>query len=276
MPSREINGTHLHCVDLGEGPELVLFSHGLLFHQGMWAQAMAHFTEGHAERIPAKRFRCVAYDHRGQGQSGREGARDMDTLADDAAALIERLQAEYRCGPVHFVGLSMGGFVGLRVAARRPELLRTLVLLDSSAEPESNPKKYRRLNTVVRLFGVIGAVQKRVLPVIFGRSTLEDPERAAVVQFWTDWLKNLPRDVTAAVQGVIMRAPVVDELAHIRCPTLIVVGEEDKATPPHKSERMAAGIEGAHLVRLPRCGHMSILEDPAATLTAMEAFWNAL
>ena len=71
----------------------------------MWRFQVAAFRD---------RFRCVAWDHRGQGRSElTEGGYDMDTLADDAAALI----AQLGIAPVHFVGLSMGGFVGMRLAA---------------------------------------------------------------------------------------------------------------------------------------------------------------
>jgi len=73
-----------------------------------------------------------------------------------------------------------------------------------------------------------------------------------------------PRRRAALLLGVIRRRDVTAELAAIRCPALVVVGEEDKTTPPHRAERIAAGIAGSRLVRLPRCGHSSALEAPAA------------
>src|SRR5207244_9055906 len=78
-------------------------------------------------------YRCVAFDFRGQGQSEvtRSGY-DMETPYEDAVALIEQLG----CAPCHFLGLSMGGFIGLRIAARHPGLLRSLVLREPSAGPD--------------------------------------------------------------------------------------------------------------------------------------------
>src|SRR5262249_52496727 len=74
------------------------------------------------------RYRCVTFDLRGHGRSElTTGGYDMDTLADDAVALIERLGG----GPVHLVGLPIGGFTGLRVALRQPQLLRSLTLIGS-------------------------------------------------------------------------------------------------------------------------------------------------
>src|SRR6185369_4898317 len=79
------------------------------------------------------RFRCISFDHRGQGQSEvTETGYTMDELTADALALIQALGA----APCHFVGLSMGGFVGMRLAARYPALIRSLSLLETSAGPE--------------------------------------------------------------------------------------------------------------------------------------------
>ena len=262
MPTRKTKGTSLHYTITGSGPETLFFSHGLLFHAGMWEAQVAAFSGS---------YRCVTYDHRGQGQSGREGDRSMDTLAEDAIALMEDLEL----GPVHFVGFSMGGFVAQRVAARRPDLVRSLVLLDTSAEPEAKPMQYALLNTAVKLFGV-GPIKGRVLPILFGRSTLEDPAQAGMVAQWTTWLSALPKDITAAVKGVIERDSVEEEITAIACPTLVVVGEEDVATVPAKSQRIAALIPGAKLAFLRRCGHMSPLEDPEGVNAALTEFWNEL
>jgi pimeloyl-ACP methyl ester carboxylesterase len=122
-----------------------------------------------------ERYRCVAFDFRGQGRSEvtRSGY-DMETLYEDAVALIEQLD----CAPCHFLGLSMGGFIGLRLAARRPELLRSLMLLETTADPEpsENVAKYKQLTFVARWFG-LGLVVDRVMPIMFGRTFLADPAR---------------------------------------------------------------------------------------------------
>ena len=127
-------------------------------------------------------YRCVGFDFRGQGQSEvtRSGY-DMETLYEDAVALIEQLG----CTPCHFLGLSMGGFIGLRLAARRPELLRSLILLETTADPEpsENVAKYKQLTFVARWFG-LGLVVDRVMPVMFGRTFLGDPVRALERREW--------------------------------------------------------------------------------------------
>jgi pimeloyl-ACP methyl ester carboxylesterase len=262
MPSLRVNGAELFYEERGAGPEAVVFAHGLLFDGRMFADQVAAL---------AGRFRCLTFDFRGQGRSAvaRDGY-DMDTLAADAAALIETLGAS----PCHFVGLSMGGFVGLRLASRRPELLRSLVLLDSSADPEAaeNLPRYRLLNTIARWLS-LSLVAGRVMPIVFGRSFLDDPGRREVRELWRERIVSRDRrGITRAVRGVIYRAGVADELPGIRVPTLIVVGEEDLATPRRRSERMHEAIPGAELVIVPRAGHSSPIENPAAVTAALEEF----
>jgi 3-oxoadipate enol-lactonase len=135
-----VNGAALYYEEHGTGPETIVFAHGLLWSCRMFdAQVALH----------KDRSRCVAFDFRGQGQSEvtRSGY-DMETLYEDAVALIGKLG----CAPCHFLGLSMGGFIGLRLAARRPDLLRSLILLEASSDPEPSEHvaKYRQLTFVAR------------------------------------------------------------------------------------------------------------------------------
>jgi pimeloyl-ACP methyl ester carboxylesterase len=256
----------LHVEDTGGHGPVVLFSHGLLWDTRLFAPQLAALRD---------RYRCIAWDHRGQGRSEvTADGYDMDTLAADAAALIERLGV----APVHFVGLSMGGFVGLRLAIRRPELLRSLVLIDTSAGPEApaNVPRYRLLNFIARWFGFRPVVD-RVMPILFGRSFLADPACAAQRAELRARLLALDRTGTPrAVRGVIERAGVAGELHRIRTPTLVVVGEEDVATPPDKSVALATGIAGARLLRIPNAGHTSTLEQPAAVNAALAQFLAAI
>jgi 3-oxoadipate enol-lactonase len=259
------NGVQLAVEDSGQGGSTVLFSHGLLYSLRMWDAQIAALRS---------RFRCVAYDHRGQGESESAATGlDMDTLADDAVALIESL----RIGPVHFVGMSMGGFVAMRVAARRPELVRSLVLVDTSAgpEPAENIPRYRRLEWVARWFGT-WPVASRVEAIMHGASARKDPARAAILRVWR---QNLLRADTAAmnraVEGILTRESAVPLLGKIRCPTLVMVGEEDTATVPAKSEEIAAGIPGARLVHIPRAGHMSPIDAPEAVTAQLRSFLEA-
>ena len=264
MPTLRVNQVDLHY-ELSASGQPIVFAHGLLWDQRMWDAQVAHFSP---------RFRCLRFDHRGQGQSGGAATGcDMDRLCEDTAELISALGLP----PVHFVGLSMGGFVGLRLAARHPELLRSLSLLDSSAEAEPVEKlrQYRRLLWVLRWIGAKPLVG-RILPLMFGRSLLADPARADQLRQWRAQVAQLPRSVRFAVQGVVERGSVTAELAKIRCPTLVLVGEEDLTTPPKLSERMAERIPDARLLQLPRVGHMSNLEAPQQVNAILDSFFSTV
>lgn len=262
MPRIELNGIRLYYEDTGgEGPPVV-FAHGLL-----WDGRMFHHQVGHL----ADRYRCIVYDHRGQGRSEvpPESSIPMDLLYADAVALIEALDV----GPCHFVGLSMGGFVGMRLAARRPELVRSLVLLDTSAQPEpsENLLKYKALTLVTRLLGP-GVVADQVMPIMFGETFLSDPSRETERKRWKAILSGNRREIYRAVNGVIQRDGIEDELASISCPTLVMVGKEDVATTPDKAELIASSIPDAKLVRIASAGHSSTIEQPEAVNEALDGW----
>lgn len=265
MSTVKVNGVELFYKETGSGPETIVFSHGLLMDHSMFEAQRAAF-EG--------RYRVIAYDHRGQGQSEDPGnGQDMDNLATDAAGLIQALDA----APCHFAGLSMGGFIGLRLGARRPALLRTLTLMNTGAEREPWPSRLRYgfLVQLVRLIGP-GPFTGTAVKALFGSTTRHKPAQRAMLEEWTAKLKRRPRSVAEALLAVMQRSEVTsDELRTIQCPTLIITGEDDTSRPPNDSERLAKFIPGARLVRIPGSGHSSSLEAPEAVIQAIEQLLGA-
>ena len=266
MPDIAINGATLHYESTGEGAQTILFMHGLLWSGEMYGAQIAELS---------RRYRCVTFDFRGQGRSEVTAAGyDMDSLFADAVALIETLGL----GVVHAVGLSMGGFVAMRLAARRPDLVRSLALLETSAEPESPDviPRYRLLAFVGRWLG-LRLVAGRIMPIMFGRTFLTDPARAAERSAWRErLLRNDRIGIERALDGVVERASVESELARIAAPTLVIVGDEDVATVPARAQRIRDGIAGARLVVIPGAGHSSTIEQPAAVTAALSAFLDGV
>jgi 3-oxoadipate enol-lactonase len=267
VPTLAVDGATVAYTDTGapagrpDAPTVV-FGHGLLFSGWMFnAQVEELRTD----------YRCVTVDWRGQGDSppARSGY-DMDTLTGDAIALIEQVVG----APVHYVGLSMGGFVGQRIAARRGDLIRSLTLLDSSAEAES-PRgrvEYPVLSVLYRLLGP-NAVRKPVEKVMLGPSFRADPRNKQIVD---DWMGRLARGDRAAMQRAVLavanRKGVEHELGAVQAPTLVAAGEHDAATPPHRSQRIAELIPGARLEIIPDSGHSSTIEQPQAVTTLIRSF----
>jgi len=261
MAKIEVNGVELFYIEGGEGTETIVLSHGLLMDYTMFAPQWDALAED---------FRVVAYDHRGQGRSGNppEGE-DLDSLTNDAADFIAALGR----GPVHFVGMSMGGMVGMRLAARFPQLLRSLVLIDTSAqsEPWLQRLRFKAMCALVPLLGVKPFIPQ-VLALMFGPATRKDPAKQALLAKWRDKLAALPPGIVRQVRGVMHRSDVSDELASIRCPTLVIFGDDDSLTPADCSWRIATRINNAEVVRIDNAGHSSNLEQPEAVNAALLGF----
>jgi len=266
MPRIQVNGTSLFYEDQGNGPETIVFAHGLLMSSKMFEKQIAVLQE---------HYRCIALDFRGQGQSEvTSDGYDIDTLTMDVAAMIREL----KLGRCHFVGLSMGGFVGLRLGFRHPELLKSLILLNTSAEaePGENIPKYRVLNLIARWLG-LKLVVGQVMPIMFGQHFLSDPSRKELRQYWRKNISgNNPIGITKAVKGVIEREGVADQISQITLPTLIITGEQDVGTVPAKSQRMHQLIANSILQAIPRAGHSSTIEEPEAVNRALAEFLEKL
>lgn len=267
MSTIELDGTSLYYEDTGPGStgETIAFSHGLLWGTELFAPQIAALRG---------RYRCVAWDHRGQGRSGPDHRHciGMELVWQDAVRVLQTVVG----GPVHLCGLSMGGFVAMRMAARRPDLVRSLMLLETSSDPEpmENVARYRLLTKMTRLFGP-KILKNKIAPIMLGKAILADPARRAELATFVDLMARR-RDIWRAVNGVVDRAGIHDELARITVPTLVVVGDEDVATPRPKAERIAGAIRGATLVTIPRAGHSSTVEEPALVTAAIEQFLQAL
>jgi pimeloyl-ACP methyl ester carboxylesterase len=257
MPKLAVDGATIAYRDSGvpagvpDAPTIV-FGHGLLFSGRMFDAQVAALSAG---------FRCVTVDWRGQGDSPpSRGGYDMDTLYDDAVALIEHLGV----APVHYVGLSMGGFVGQRLAARRPDLLRSLTLLDTSAdrEPLRTAVEDIAMATIYRYLGP-GLLRRPVLRIMFGPVFLRDPASRPVTDEFIARLAGSDRaGVRRAIVAVATRKPVAGELHRVAVPTLVLVGADDRPTPPARARRIAERIRGARLEVVPECGHSSTVERP--------------
>ena len=258
-----VNGVRLGYSERGSGPETVVLSHSYLVDRRQF--------DAQVEAL-APHYRVLAYDHRGHGESDRPGrGYDVETLYADAVAFIEQTGA----APCHFVGLSTGGFVGMRLGYRRPDLLESLVLMDTSAdaEPLAARAKYEAMFAVLLGFGfepLMGAT----MPILFGPSFLGDPARQGEVREWRRRIAAGDRRALVRFgHGIFSRPSVLDRLSEISVPTLVMVGEHDCATPPLRAQRIADGIAGAQLSLVRGAGHLSTVENPDAVNRALSSFF---
>jgi 3-oxoadipate enol-lactonase len=246
LPSIDVNGTTLAYKDTGGPGPAVVFSHSLFFDRTMFAAQVQRF---------GREFRVVTYDHRGQGKSRRSSGLDMDTLFADAAALVEALDL----GPCHFVGNSMGGFVALRLAARRPELLRSAAVLSSSADEEGQVAAFEALLDKARAGGVKKSAAALV-HVMFGDTTIAD--RPELRDHWRARFEKLDPAVLDAADAVVHREGVLGELVDVTVPLLVLSGAEDHTYAPELSQRIADTAPNATHVRVNGAGHSLAVERP--------------
>lgn len=271
MPTLSINGAQIYYEDSAPNQDnlpqdqqkpVLLFAHGLLWGTHLYDKQVEHFKSS---------YRCIAFDFRGQGKSEvTKSGYDMDSLAEDAIALLEALEIS-KC---HLVGLSMGGYVAQRVALKRPDLLHSLILLDTGAEAENPEKKadYKKMLRAIHWLG-IKRISKKVMPIMFGETFLNDKSRKQEYKTWLEHLrKNNKKGAMRATAGVIERDGVLSRLPDINLPTLIVVGDEDKPTPYEEAQKMHFAIKGSKLAVIKQAGHSTPVEQPQRLNQVMSTF----
>jgi pimeloyl-ACP methyl ester carboxylesterase len=216
--------------------------------------------------------RLVLPDLRGFGASPEgSGAATMEAMAADVLALADRLGME------RFVlgGLSMGGYVSLALLRAAPERVSGLVLADTRSGADTGEAREGRRATAARLLlEGSGVLEESMLgPLLSERTPVERPELVETVRGWIRAAS--PTGAAAALEGMARRPDSRAALESYAGPVLVIVGEEDRLTPPPESEAMARAAPRSRLLRLPGAGHLANLEAPEAFSTALAEHWKA-
>lgn len=251
MPAIERDGARIDYDVQGEGPALVL-GHSLLFDRRMW--------DGLVPSL-ARHFRVINVDARAHGRSTTAGRFTLEDLAADWLAILDREGIERAL----LCGLSMGGMTALRVALAAPARVEAMALLATSADRETPGHRvlYRLVAELQRAVRIDALSEPLVVRKMFGRTSQK--RRPEVVERGMAIIRDqAPRAVYPAVRAVFSRGTLADQLGRIRCPTLVVVGDEDTATPPIRARRIAERVPGARLERVPEAGHISVMDRPDA------------
>lgn len=178
-------------------------------------------------------------------------------------------------GPFHLLGLSMGGYVGLEVLRQASSRVLSFVSMNSMADGESADRLEARQRLVEACHSHgFNRVHQLLLPAFLSEPHLEDPA-----------LRDIVRQMAARVgeegfhnqfKAITTRPDYNSILADIICPTLVIGSSDDQLIPADRQKALAAGITGADLIILGRCGHLSTLERPDATSTWLEAWYRTL
>ncbi|HEX7385516.1 MAG TPA: alpha/beta fold hydrolase [Burkholderiaceae bacterium] len=245
----------------GDGVPVVL-SHALGLDLSMW--------DALAGELGAQRA-VLRYDQRGHGGSALPGGPyTMDELVDDAARLIR----EWGRGPVAFVGLSMGGMVAQGLAIRYPELVRGIVVANSTSKypPEAAPAWAQRIERVEA--GGMPAIADLVIERYFSEA-FRAGEAQTVARYRETVLRSDPAGYAACCRA-IRDVDWTDRLSQVKAPALVIAGALDVGATPAMSRAIAERIAGSRLVVLDDVAHLSSAERPQALAALVREFVAAL
>lgn len=206
----------------------------------------------------------MRYDTRGHGASPVAiGPYTIEDLVDDVVALLDRLGLE----SAHFVGLSLGGMTGMRLAARHPERVDRLAVLCTSALLGPASAWYDRA-ALVRASGT-GAVAEAVVSRWYTAGFhSREPARIAAARAM---VAATPAEGYASCCEAIATMDLTANLADIAAPTLAIAGAEDPATPPPHLQRIAEAVPGGRLLVVPASAHLANDEQPGVVTPALVA-----
>lgn len=230
-----------------EGPEdgrVIMFGNSLGTDLRVWDLVLPH--------LPAD-LRILRFDKRGHGLSdGPSSPYSMDELVDDALAVVDL----FGLSKITFVGLSIGGLIAQGIAARRPEALRAIVLMDTGAKI-GTPEMWNERMMAIEKFGIAG-IADTILDRWFAPGFRADEERLSP---WRNMLTRTPLQGYLGCCAAIAGADFTENTTSIRAPVMAMAGEYDGSTPPELVKATADLCGGTfHLIR--DAGHLPGVEHP--------------
>jgi 3-oxoadipate enol-lactonase len=250
MPKATINNIELHYTDSGlEHASPVIYIHGFPFSHEMWSEQIQLLADTH---------RVIAYDVRGHGKSELGDSHVLiDFLVDDLFALMDHIGVS----SANIVGLSMGGYIALRGIEREPERFLSLILADTKSDTDPNEAKIKRADAIrtIKNEGIKTFADNFLKSVFAQDSFVKRPD--AVRKIRTIIEQTSPDTLCSTLIALAARTDTTESLSKISVPVLILVGSEDKLTPPAAAQAMANRIRDAQIHILPDAAHMSNLEN---------------
>lgn len=246
MPKIRVNDINLYYEVNGDGQSL-LFIHGLGSSTRDWELQVQEFS---------KTFQVITWDLRGHGQSDKPaGPYSLPMFAADAAGLLQSLNIK----SAHVVGLSLGGGVAFQLAIDYPELVRTMVIVNSA--PELVVRTLQDRIAIWQRFAIVRLLGMRKMGQVLSRRLFPKDEQMSLrTTFVERWAENDPRAYQEAMRAMVGWS-VTDKLGSIKCPTLVISADQDY-TPVAVKERYTKLMPNAELVIIPDAHHATPVEQP--------------
>jgi 3-oxoadipate enol-lactonase len=258
MAQVNAGGVNLSFQSTGEGETLVLL-HEIGGTLKSWTAVMP---------VLAKRFRVLAYDQRGCGQSQKiHGEFTLDTHIADLRTLIAALGLR---GPLHLAGVAIGSALAVRYAASFPRDVKSLVLACPALSVSEERKEYlAKRAAVVAEEGMVAAVDG-TLANSYPPEVQRD--KAVYDEYRARFLENDPGSY-AAINTAFARFDASPDLAVLRCPVLVLAGKHDRLRPPEHARGVADRIRGVRYSEIDS-GHLMPVQTPVEMAAAMMAFYK--
>jgi 3-oxoadipate enol-lactonase len=255
----ELKSGTLSYIDQGDGPAVLLI-HAFPLNNTMWASQMSALSA---------RFRVIAPDIRGFGESQPPSPWTMHEMADDLHQLLDALGIS----DVAVVGVSMGGYIGLTFWWKYPERVRKIVHANSRARADNDTEKASRNDMIAALQQRGSAIlPERMLPRLLQPNP--DPEVLRTVRSMIDGI-----NASAAAYAVMAMRDRIDfssMLHRLHCPVMVVTGENDAIIRVEDAHALSEWITGARFVKVPHSGHLSNLENPEVFNAALLDFLSEM
>jgi 3-oxoadipate enol-lactonase len=257
MAFAENQGVRIYWDEQGTGAPLLLMM-GLSYPSYMWHRSRPVLRE---------RYRTIAFDNRGIGQSDvPPGTYSIALMASDAAAVLDAAGVEN----AHVFGVSMGGMIAQEFALQYPKRVRSLILGCATAGgPHAVPAEPAAIQTLMRQEMTPEESKEAIIPFIYDAATLREriDEDMAIRMKWYP----TPRGYAGQLQG-ILGWEAYSRIQKITAPTLIIHGETDRLIPPANAKLISGRIAGAKVVLIPHASHIFETDQPGAAHRAILEF----
>ena len=259
----QLNGINIAYNDRGTGLPIV-FLHAFPLNRTMWTAQ---------EQALSSQFRVITIDLRGHGESDAPlWHYTLDQSAEDVRALLDQLAIQQAL----FVGLSMGGYILFAFYRKYAERVKGMVLADTRAQADTEEGKEGRFQMAqVAYKKGPSAIADMMIPKLLSPATVQSrPEIVQAVR--TKIEGNQISGIAGDLMAMAERPDSVSLLKQITCPTQVIVGGLDQATPPSDARLMAEQIPGARLALIPNAAHLANLEQPDAFNQALASFLQTI
>jgi 3-oxoadipate enol-lactonase len=266
VPFADVEGTQLHYVDIGVGDPPVVLLHAFPLHSDMWAPQVACLAAGRRVIVP---------DLKGFGKSSAPDDPSSYSMA-DYVAQVTGLLGQLGVERIVLGGLSMGGYVAFSFLSRHSDMVVGLVLADTRAGRDMPDVLRRRTDQQeqVRREGVDGLVETLLEGLLAAQTRETRPQ--LVEQVRRIMASNPPAGFVGGLEAMKGRPDSLPRLGTIEAPTLVLVGEHDKPSPPGVVRVWQERIPGSRLVVVPGAGHLSNLESPDVFNAELTDFLDGL